>query len=125
MRRFKILNGPNHDLEGVIFTDGSCVVNTPSVNVSYDSFEEMDEKVVWIDEDKNNVVEPDPLFYAKCPKCSTMFQNDKPIDNVFCSVCKELAHMVLGVLNSGPVPGIKNYPTELPTVLPDEENYEY
>lgn len=80
-----------------MFTDGTCVVNTPKVNVSYDSFGELDEKVVWVDEE--DVDEPDPLFYATCRYCLTSFQNDKPIENIKCPVC------ITNFLNSGPVPG--------------------
>jgi hypothetical protein len=74
-------------------------------------------KISPVEED---VEEPDPLFYATCGVCSTSFQNDKPIDNIFCHVCRELKYTMLGVLNSGPVPGRRPKIDKVPT-LPDSD----
>lgn len=102
--------------EGVVFTDGRCAIRWLTAKGStstWDTFDDMmsvhghpeyGSELVWLDDEK---LPPDPNFYAKCPKCETRFSAPEPIVNTFCSVCKEMGAITLGVLNSGAVAGVQ------------------
>jgi hypothetical protein len=104
-------NSPDQvQFEGVVFTDGRCAIRwlTSKGSTSvWDSFEDMmaihghpeyGSEIVWLDEEPVK----DVLHYAVCLKCDTEFAHTSPIVNTFCTVCKELGYISLGILNSQP-----------------------